>query len=219
MARLGPKSGGGAGGDEPDRVPAGVYIVAMKSFKRAQNKAKTADYLRCRWVVCAGPCEGRQFWSNMSLNLTTEGTVNRWRILMEACQLEEEIELGSTSERNTDEGDANIREYFLNRPIKVTVKVEQNGTYTNHDLEMIHYVRSWTQEDKDAMNNWLDALEQQGQPGSGAGAGTRDDPDDPPVPGGRADDWSNPAADDYGSVGGGTKAGGFAGGGDDDIPF
>lgn len=206
MPRLGPGSGGGGGGDSAGSVPAGEYIVALKSFKRQVGKTSGQDFLRCRWVICAGPLEGKSFFSNMSCDLSKEGTVNRWRILMEACDVTEEFEIGSTREGTGDEGDQNIRELFRNIPIKVTLKVEKNGNYENHDIQMIHYVRSWTDADKAAMDKWLDAQDNAGQPDrpedSGGGGGMA-----PPV-----------EEDDYGPVGGGTKAGGYAGG-DDDIPF
>lgn len=205
MPRFGPKSGGG-GGD--NTLPAGDYIIALKGFERKKAKGTGNEYLRCRWQVCAGQLKKRTFFSNMSLNLEIEGTANRWRIFMEACGVEEEIELGSYAERNVDEGDENIREYFLNRPFKVTLKREQNGQYVNNDIKMIHYVRSWTDDDKAAMDRWLDELDGgESDDDSGGDQGG-------PEGGGNYDDSG--AVDDYGAPE--TKVGGSVGD-DDDIPF
>ncbi len=150
---------------------------------------------------------------DLCVDLSTEGTVKRWNIWMEACGVEEEFEIGSTQEGTQQEGDDNIRTLFVGKPFVATVKLEKNGQYTNNDIQMIHYVRSWTPEQKDAMDVWLDAQEKAG----GQGGGTPevgDDNDRAPARGGGSftDD------EDYGPVGGGTQAGGFAGG-DDDIPF
>lgn len=206
MPKLGPGGGGGGGGN--DGIPAGDYIIALRSFKRQKGKTSGKEYLRCRWVVCAGRLEGKSFFSNMSLDLSKEGTVNRWRILMEACGVDEEIELGSAKERNADEGDSNIREHFLNKPFKATVKTELNGNYTNNDIQMIHYVRTWTQEDKDDMDRWLDKLEGY-QDDDGGG----DEPSSAPS-GGQPDNGWGP--DNYDAPE--TKVGGTVGD-DDDIPF
>lgn len=209
MPKLGPGDGGGGSGGS-ESVPAGEYIIALKSFQRKVSQNKN-EYLRCRWVICAGPLEGKAFWTNVSCNFSTEGTVSRWRIWMEACGVDQEFEVGSIKEGTQSEGDQNIRELFRNKPFKVTVKVEKNGNYTNNDIQMIHYVRSWTQADKDAMDVWLDALDKAGQPG-----GPQDDDGGAPAGGSTGDGFASDEQD-YGPPGGGTKSGGFAG--DDDIPF
>lgn len=217
MPKLGPSSGGGTGGGS-EGVPAGEYIIALKSFQRKVSQTSRNEYLRCRWVVCAGPLEGKSFFSNVSCNFSTEGTVSRWRIWMEACGVEEEFEVGSIREGTQSEGDQNIRDLFRNKPFKVTVKVEKNGNYVNNDIQMIHYVRSWTEEDKRQMDLWLDALEKAGQP---SGSPQDDDGgDSAPHGGGGGGDFAGGGFaedEDYGPPGAGTKAGGFAG--DDDIPF
>jgi len=213
MPRLGPGSGGGGGDSTP--VPSGEYIVVLRSFKRQVGKTgQRKEYLRCRWEIIAGKCRGKSFFSNMALDVTVEGTANRWRILMEACGVDEEFELGSMKEGTQDEGDDNIRRLFVKKPFVATVKVERNGQYTNNDLERIHYRRLWTEEQTNEIEAYLDAQENAGSGGGGAsddwdgqgaggGGGTEDD-DQPPV-----DDWGEPASK--------PKAGGFAG--DDDIPF
>jgi hypothetical protein len=214
MPRLGP--GGASGGDNANEIPAGEYIIALKSFKRAKAKSSGNEYLRCTWVICAGPLEGKRFYSNVSLDLSKEGSVNRWRIWMEACGVEDEFELGSTDEGTQAEGDRNIRELFVGQPFVATIKVERNGQYTNHDIDRIHYVRLWTQEHKDAMDRWLETQQSAGQPGGKPEVGDNGQRGG----GGQADDWTRGGDDqDYGQVGGGTQTGGFAGGGDDDIPF
>lgn len=216
MPRLGPSGGGG---DEKPEIPAGEYIIALRSFRRKVGKNSGQDYLNCRWVICAGPLEGKVFYSSMSLDLSKEGAVNRLRIWMEACGVKDEFEIGSTAEQTAQEGDQNIRELFVGQPFVVTVKVERNGQYTNHDIEKIHYVRLWTDHQKAAMDIWLEAQQNAGQPerpenDSGGGRGR-----------GPEDDWTGggggaaaPPEEDYGPVGGGTTTGGFAGS-DDDIPF
>lgn len=207
MARLGPKSGGG--GDGEPTIPPGEYVIALKSFRRQRGKTSGKEFLRCSWVICAGPLEGKRLFTNVSMNLDTEGSVNRWRIWMEVCGVTEEIELGSIDEGTQAEGDANIKEHFEGVPFVVTIKVEKNGAYTNHDIERIHYVRLWTDSQKADMDRWLDAQANVGQSGGNPEVGQ----DAPKHGGGFADDDQ-----DYGPPGGGTKAGGFAGG-DDDIPF
>lgn len=213
MPKLGPSGGGSGGGGSSEAVPAGEYIIALKSFKRAVGRDSGKEYLRCRWVVCAGPLEGKSFWSNVSCNFSTEGTVNRWRIWMEACGVDQEFEVGSIKEGTEAEGDRNIRELFKNKPFKVTVKVEKSGQYINNDIQMIHYVRSWTEEDKRQMDLWLDALENAGQ----SSGPQDDDGGDNGMPAGGGSGGGFAGEEDYGPPGAGTKAGGFVG--DDDIPF
>lgn len=203
MPRLGPGSGGGG---ESETLPAMRTILALRSFKRQTAKGSGNEYLRCRWEVCTGKFERKAFFSNMSLDLSKEGTVNRWRILMEACGVDEEFELGSRKEGTEGEGDENIRRLFLKRPFVATIKVEINGQYRNNDIELIHYKRTWTAEEVEEIERWLDAQENAGQPAPSEGTD-----DTPPGPSDRWDDDPEPLP-----IG---KPGGFAGEGDDDIPF
>ena len=98
MPKLGPSSQSGGDGGGGSEIPAGEYIIALKSFKRSVGKSSGKEYLRCTWVICAGPLEGKRFYSNVSLDLSTEGSVNRWRIWMEACGVDDEFELGSAAD-------------------------------------------------------------------------------------------------------------------------
>lgn len=212
MPRLGPGGGGGGGGGD-SHVPGGDYIAAMRSFKRKVGKTSKQDYLRQRWEVCSGPLKGKSFFCNMSCDLSKNGTVQRWQIMIEACEVTEEFELGSTRDGTAEEGDRNIRRLFVDQPMKVRVKAEKNGEYTNNDLEMIHYPRNWTEQDVAAINAWIEEHDKGGSDNPEDDAGSTpppagDDYDDlPPArTGGHVDD-----ADDYGD--------GRGGGSDDDDPI
>ena len=210
MPRLGP-------GEKPTNnsgaVPAGEYIIALRSFQRKHGKTSRKEYLSMRFVVCSGPLKGRTFFASMSLDLSVEGIRNRWIIWIEACDIKEEFELGSTREGTAQEGDENINRLFVGVPFKATIKTEINGQYTNNDIQLIHFRSKWTQADLAAMSVWLDEEEKRAAGRSDDGdAGGGGPVDDPGGGGGPVND-----DDDYYQPGGGTKAGGYAG--DDDIPF
>ncbi len=206
MPRMAPGKPTG-GGDEA--LPAGVYIVALRSFSRKTSKAGN-EYLRCRFVVCTGPAKGRGFFTNMGLDFSKEGTRNRWLIWMEACDVNEEFEIGSEAEGTVEEGDENLKRLFVDQPFKITLKVETNGQYRNNDIQLIHFKRNWTQADYEAISQWLSERESRGDDAGGGGGGGG--------PVGDGGSGGGPVDDDYyDNRAGGTKAGGYAG--DDDIPF
>jgi len=172
MPKMGPgKGGSGSGGSST--VPAGDYMLALVWFKRQVGKDSGQDYLRCKWQVIGGRAKGKSFFANISCNLSKEGTVVRWQILMECCGVTEQFELGSTREGNDREGDDNITRLFMHKPIKARVKVETNGGYTNNDLQMLHFRKNWTDEDQAIALKWLDER-------SAAGGSPEDGYDDPP---------------------------------------
>ncbi len=187
MPKMGPgKGGSGSGGD--NTVAAGDYMLALVWFKRQIGKTSGNDYLRCRWQVIGGRTKGKSFFANISCDLSKEGTVVRWQILMESCGVTEQFELGSTNEGTAREGDANIERLFMNKPIKARVKVESNGGYTNNDLQMIHFRKNWTPEDEEVAAAWTS---KKGSPEDGyddppdsSSSGGAEDPDDSYTPAG-----------------------------------
>ena len=173
MPKMGPGRRGGSSGERT--VPASDYVIALTWFKRQVGKDSGQDYLRCKFEVCGGRLKKRSFFANMSCNISKEGTAMRWQVLMEVCGVTEEWEIGSTREGNAREGDENIRRLFMNKPFKARVKAERSGQYTNNDLDMILFPKSWTQEDRDIAQTWLD---DQGSRGGGAPEGDAADPPD-----------------------------------------
>jgi hypothetical protein len=129
-------------------------MLAIVWIQRRTGKSSGNDYLRCKLEVCGGPLAGTQFFSNWSCDLSKDGTVRRWQVLMESAGVSEEFELGSTAEGTADEGNRNIRRLFYGKPFKAKVKKENNGQYQNNDLEMVLYPSSWTERDHEWAREW-----------------------------------------------------------------
>lgn len=145
--------GGGGGGGQQRAVPGGDYVLGFIWHKR--REAKTGkDFFSFTTQVCSGPFKGRKVYLGMSGDLSRNGTVRRWQILMDCCGVGEEFELGSYREGNTKEGDRNIRTHFYGKTFKARLKRERDGQYENNDIESFVFRNRWTDEDRDAMAEW-----------------------------------------------------------------
>lgn len=195
MPRIGPGSGGGGGSSEA--LPADDYVLAMVALSRKISR-NGAEYLSCKWEVVAGQLKGSGFWSGLMLDLSKQGTVTRWQLLIEACGITEDFELGSGEEGTAREGDDNVRRLFFRKPFVARVSRERNGDYTNNTIERVIPRRLWTQQQTDQIFGYITDHESQQDPESRA-----DDPSDDDSYGGRETKVSS-AEDDFD---------------DDDIPF
>lgn len=183
MPRLAPRPEGERSKGGGAIVPAGDYVIVLVWFKRAVAKSGR-DYLRAKFEICSGPLSGRAFYVNLGLAIDTTGGAARWQILMEVCGVEEEIELGATEEGTEAEGDATIERFFRYKPFKARISCKKRGGYTNNDLEMVHYLRTYTEADREAIKEWL---RKQLEGGGDYGAAEDDDPDYTPTPKGGDD--------------------------------
>lgn len=187
MAKL--KPGGGDGGEtrEPHRaIPAGRYPLGLVWFTRKQSKTGN-DFLRCKLEVCGGPLKGRAAYVMMSCDLSRDGTVKRWEILMESCGVNEEFELGSNREGTTKAGDANIRRLFVGKPFVAEIKRERNGDYEGNDLESLVFKKRWTPDEVEMMAEWAHEFQaerekrRQSNPEDGVGGPPGDYDRSPPL--------------------------------------
>ncbi len=147
MARIGPGSGGG--GSDANLVPPGDYVLALVAFKRKQGRNSGNDYLSCKFEVCGGRLKGQKFWDMLSCDLSKQGTVTRWELLIEGCGVSEYFELGDSNNGTGGEGDENVRRLFIGKPFVARVSKERSGDYTNNRLERIIPRKQWTQEQQD----------------------------------------------------------------------
>lgn len=183
-----------------DSIPAGDYLLVVKSFKRATGKQSGQPYLRARIEVIDGGLKGRSFFDSITLDMTNRASIVRLSMLTE------QTEAGAF---NTDD-DADCRRAFCNKPFKARVSRTRDGKYINNGIER-YLNREVTDRDREIMSAYvLDQAERQqfGGDGDGGGGGMDADglPDAPPG-----------TDDDYGFGGGGRRGGTKAP--DDDIPF
>ena len=179
MPKLGPGTGGGGEGNGPRAVvvPPNDYVIALRWFQRKRAKESGKDYLSGRWEICGGPNEGKQFFANLSLDLSKKGTVTRWQILIEALGIEETFELGDSDEGTAREGDRNIARLFKNKPFAAEVDKTRDGQYDNNGLKQIHFLRKYTPEWLAICDVWRDKLAEEGDPEDYAGDPPDSEPD------------------------------------------
>ncbi len=213
MPKLGPNSGGGD--DAPKSLPGGRYVLAMTALKRNRSKTSGNDYLRTKLEVCSGPAKGSAAWVNLSCDLSREGTVRRWQILMDSCGVADEFEIGSTSEGNDREGDKNIRDRFFGKPFVAELKRERREDFESNDIDKFIFPKYWTDEEREVIAEWAFEYAQKRaardpDPGRYAGPPPEDD-FATPAGGDRYDSFQDAGQYDDGGFG--------SGGGDGDIPF
>lgn len=213
MPKMGP---GKSGGGDYSALPAGRYVLAMVWLKRSVGKNTGNDYLRTKMEVCGGPAKGKGGFFNLSCDLTREGTVKRWEILMDCCGVDEEFEMGSTREGTEREGDADIKRLFFGKPFVAEVKRERNNDFESNDIEKFIFPKYWTPEEQEIADEWQAAYEERG-----AGGSKPEDratmPDDDDVPTAGADRYDS--FQDAGQYDESPSFGGAKNGFDDDIPF
>lgn len=190
MAKINPKDRSAGGGS--DVLPAGEYGLAIVWFQRRVSK-KGSEFLRVKAEVVDGPKMGKACWLILSLDLSKQGAVNRWRILAESVGQEEEFDLGSHEEGTQEEGDATFRRVFVGRPFRAKLKVTTSGEYTNNDIEQFVFPRQWSEGQRVAMGAWEAAWKAKkddlGPPDDDDGTTTT-------KPAGEVDDWGSPPSFD-----------------------
>jgi hypothetical protein len=195
-------------------VAPGRYVISLAGFSRKISKAEQ-DYLSGRWKVHSGGPAGKQFWANVSMDFSKNGTVVRWQMLIEAMGIEEEIELGSSAEGTAREGDRNIAKHMRGRAFVAVVEKTRDGQYWNNGIQKVIPERSWTDAERDLVDELDNAREQQAEPEDYAGE---------PPSGGRGGEQDPDPQDDFGpeDYGDAPQGGGRAapiGPAEDDDPF
>jgi hypothetical protein len=184
---------------DPQGVPAGDYLLAMRSLMRKQStKPPFADFIKCRIEVIYGPGKGRSFWTTLGIDTSNGGMMTRLAMYCEQVGLTESFDLDSDDE---------LKAAFIGKPFKAKVSRKVQGQYTNNDVER-YLNKEVTQADREIMDTWLaEEEERRAQRGDGD-------------PGERGAQWDNAPIDDNGMPDG-PGYGGYNGPGgiDDDIPF
>ena len=106
-------------------IPAGDYLLAIKSFERKTSK-RGKDYLHCRIIVIAGAAAKRSFFDNISLDQTNDGAMFRLSMLSEQCGVEQAFDL---------DDDRAIRDNLVGRPFKARVSLKHENGYANNGIE------------------------------------------------------------------------------------
>lgn len=169
-------------GQRAELVPPGRYVISLASFNRRQAKNAPTDYLNGKWTVHTAPIDGRQFWAMLNMDFSKNGTVVRWQMLIEAIGIEEEFEIGASSEGTAREGDRNIARLIRHQPFVALIDKTRDGQYWNNGIQQIIPQRQWTDAEVELVNDLVDKLEQQreatGNPEDYAGGydGPQEDP-------------------------------------------
>lgn len=144
-------------------IPAGRYAIGAVSFERkdTKNKNPPTEYIRTKYYVI-GPrqVKGKHFYDTTSLDLTKNGTCVRWQIWMDAVGVVEPVDLGEAREMTHDEGNANIRRYFMGRGFMAEVTRTVQGAYTNNGIAKIFPPDKWSEKETEAIRNWESAQAQ-----------------------------------------------------------
>lgn len=160
MAMFDPKKAREAA-NEDQGVPAGDYLIAMKSFQRKESKKNKTDYLRCRFIVIAGAASKKSFFDTVSLDTSNSGSMFRLSLLAEQCGVDKPFDLGS---------DADIRANLVGRPFKARINRKVENGYTNNGIERYLTGDAVTTRDKELMELWL--LESQEEEEFNGGGGS-----------------------------------------------
>lgn len=215
MPRIGPDpSRGGGGGDRPPAVvlPPGPEVVALVWFKRKTSENSGRDYLNALFEICGGPHKGKSFFTVVSLNLDSPGSVTRWQVWIGALEIRETFELGDTSEGTDRTGDANISRLFKGKPFACELEVE-TGTdgQKRQNIKSVIFRSKWTDEQKAIARAYIEGRAAS-SPEDTAGDVPRDEHSQRHPP---DDDFGPTNYDDVPQ----TRSRGGAPEDDDDIPF
>ena len=143
---------GGSDGGGDQALPAGEYLLAMVWFRRQTGRSGNV-YLRCRFVVAAGPLQGRGFFCAWSLDASKPGCRKRWELWMEQVGCDVEVDL---------DDDADIAKHFKGRAFKAVVKLTQRGMYQNNDIDRLVYPRLYSDADRHDVEAWAESWGQRG---------------------------------------------------------
>lgn len=144
MAKFDPKAAKEAGsGSDNDGVPAGEYLLALKSFQRKTSQ-KGKQYLRGRFVVIAGGAAGKGFFDSISLDTDNQGSMFRLSLLAEQC--------GTTEAFDLDD-DGELRAALCGKPFKAKVNRKVENGYTNNGIE--RYLTKITDREREIMDAWV----------------------------------------------------------------
>lgn len=135
-----------------DTIPSGDYLVRAVWFDRCQNKAGTAEYLRVKWEILAGPKANTAFFANLSCKIEVEGVASRWRSLCKGLEITESFEIGGP------EGDRDFARLIKGRPVRARVNREESNGYTNFDIQRTHAKATWTPGEVKAVKDLADNL-------------------------------------------------------------
>jgi hypothetical protein len=190
-------------------------VIALVWFKRKVGETSGKDYLNGLFEVCGG--RPRSFFTVVSCNLESEGTVARWQVWIGALGIKETFELGDTVEKTDRKGDANISRLFKGKPFVAELDIDSSGDSPRQNIKSVVFRSKWTKEEEATALAWIEG-QSSSRPEDGADAPPSDDypstPDDPGPP--PDDDFGPMNYDDMPEPRGRTQ-GGIAP--DDDIPF
>jgi len=159
--------------DSDSGVPAGDYLLIIKSFSRKSGKSSGKPYLRTLFKVIHGPAKGKTFFDSLSLDLGNSGAMFRLSMLAEQC---------GAGAFDLDR-DSEIRDALANKPFKARVSREVNGQYINNGIAR-YLGKEITDFERRVMDTWLvDYAENQQFGGGGDGVDGEGLPDgDVPPP-------------------------------------
>ena len=75
-------------------MPSGDYLIRAVWFSRERNKQNTADYLRVKWEILAGPHSNKAFFANLSCQVEVGGVASRWMAISKGLEITESFEVG-----------------------------------------------------------------------------------------------------------------------------
>jgi hypothetical protein len=135
-------------------IPAGRYAIAPTEFSLKQNKAKTAYFIRTKYVVI-GPKKfaGKTFYDATSLDLSKDGVCFRWQLWMEAIGVEEPV-IGTPPEMSIKECERNIAKYFMFRGFIADITRSDDGQYVNNGIAKLFAPGKWSEQEMKAIRNW-----------------------------------------------------------------
>lgn len=120
-------------------VPSGDYLVRAVWFDRKQNNAGDGEYLRVKWEIVAGPHAKATFFANLSCKTHVDGVASRWRSICKGLDITEKFEVGGS------QGDKDFNRLIMSRPFKARVGREENGEYTNYDIQRSYARSTWSE--------------------------------------------------------------------------
>lgn len=140
--------GHGSGGDDGDArvdVPPGDYVIGLVWFKRKEAKSGS-DYLNAKFEIC-GPAtlKGSAFFTMVSLDTTKSVVCKRLELWMENIGQEDEVDLDS---------DADVARVFKGKAFKAKLKTVTNGKYKNVEIDRFAYVRDYSPEEDELIEQW-----------------------------------------------------------------
>lgn len=147
--------------NKDEGIPAGDYLLVLKSFERKTARTSGKDYLRSRFQVIYGPAKGKSFFDSISLDTGNSGSMLRLSLLAEGCGRTEPFDLDS---------DADLRAALTGKPFKARVKRAFENGYTNNGIERyLVSEKDVSQREREIMDIW--SMERQEEEDMGQGDG------------------------------------------------